>query len=402
MNLLQVVPSISGRHGGPARAVLELSEALAARGHRVRIFATDHGYKEREAESELPTNGTEVELFKLRWPRLYFYSPSLKQALKRSIRNFDIVHIHGLWLHPTLAASRICRAAGIPYVIRPCGMLNPRSMSHHRFRKYLYHWLIESENLNSAQAIHFTTQDEKDRSDRYGLSPRAIVIPLGLKLNDYLSLPPKGEFRKRHPHLEGKKIILYLGRINFIKGLDLLAAAFAELVRSVKGIHWVIAGPDDKGYGKKLKRWINAKRIENAVTWTGFLEGREKLTLLRDSDIFCLPSYQESFGLAALEAMAAGLPVVVSNQVSICREIESAQAGFVTPLNVLELRSGLNRLLQDQFLRDTMGRNGQKLVQEKYGWDRIAQDLTQLYERICSGALDAGTACARRRFVFNL
>ncbi|OGW85167.1 MAG: hypothetical protein A3C35_07180 [Omnitrophica bacterium RIFCSPHIGHO2_02_FULL_46_11] len=385
MKILQVVSELSPRMGGPAQAVLELSRVLAREGQAVSIFATDPDLKVFE-QSHLRTKVTDVsiKLFKSIGWRHYYYSPSFKKELKQRVRDFDIVHIHGIWTYPTLAASRICKEAGVPYVIRPCGMLDRYCFSHHQLRKKIYYALAEQKNLTSAHAIHFTTEEERHRSSMNGLANQAVVIPLGLDLEPYLCLPPRGNFRKHYPHLEGKKIILFLGRINFKKGLDLLIDAFSAVLKETKEAHCIIAGPDDEGYGKRLKEWISEKGISEHVTVIGFVEGEAKLALFRDSDIFCLPSHQENFGIAVVEAMAAGLPVVISDQVNLYREIQSEQAGIVTGLNSSEIASAFLRLLQDDHLRETMAMNSRAYVKRNYQWDKIVKDLMRLYEHIIS------------------
>ncbi|MBI3999921.1 MAG: glycosyltransferase [Candidatus Omnitrophica bacterium] len=384
MNILHVVPSLSKRFGGPAKAVLELSEALVHAGQKVSIFATDHGFENGGYDADLDQSGVRIGLFKRRWPKCYFHSPSFGKALEHEIRNFDVVHIHGLWTYPTLVASRLSQRNGIPYLIRPCGMLDPYCLSHHGLRKKIYYLFFEKSHLARARVIHFTTEEEKEHSQVSGLALQMVVIPLGLKLEDYFHLPPHGSFRKQFLNLDGKKLVVFLGRINFKKGLDLLVGAFSELVKEIEGVHCVIAGPDDEGYGRKLRWWIREKGIEDHVTIIGFLDGEKKLALLRDSDVFCLLSHQENFGIAVVEAMAVGLPVVVSDQMNLGSEIKSHQAGVVTSMKCSEIASHLHHLLENDHLRHKMGQNGQRLVHEKYRWDKIAEELIRVYERLLS------------------
>lgn len=379
MKILQIVPTLDLQSGGPVQAVQELSEQLAEKGVRVTISATRNSQKQKTTPLSQKIS---CQLFPSWGPKNFAFSPSFQRAMRGDVKNFDLVHIHTLWSFPAAIASYYCRKYHIPYVIRPCGMLDSYCLSHHSLRKKIYGNLIEKRNLNGAHAVQFTTQEEKNRSKRYIPDSKGVVIPLGIKMENDSNLPTKGEFRKHHPHLNGKKIILFLGRINFKKGLDLLVNAFSRIIKTVREVHWIIAGPDEEGYGSQLKRWIHQKGIEEQVTLTGFVGDEKKRALLRDSDIFCLPSYQENFGLAVVEAMAAGLPVVVSNQVNIYHEIQAAQAGFVTLCDADEIAFALRRLLQDESLRKSMGQNGQRLVREKYQWDTIVEKMIQLYEGI--------------------
>ena len=374
-----MIPSLDPRSGGPVKAVQGLSEKLAQRGIQVTVFATKNGGK----ESQINLSSTiRSEVFSSYGPRNFAFSPSFTKAVRKQIKSFDLVHIHTLWSFPEWITSYYCQRAGVPYLVRPCGMLASHCLSYGTLQKKIYSFLVERKNLNRAEAIHFTTQEEKNQSSGFGLTSKSAVIPLGLNLTDYSNLPPRGEFRKTHPSLQGKKIILFLGRMTVRKGLDLMIQVFAQVVKKVKDAHLVIAGPDDEGYGKELKSWIQQQDIDHQVTLTGFLEGRQTFALLRDSDVFCLPSYHENFGIAVIEAMAAGLPVVISDQVNLHLEIQKAQAGFVTPCQADAVTSALCQLLNDEPLCRTMGENGKKLVREKYQWDIVADEVIELYERI--------------------
>ena len=379
MNVLHVIPSLDPRSGGPVKAVQGLSEKLAERGIGITVFATKNGGK----ESQIKLSSTiKSEVFSSFGPRNFAFSPAFKNAVQKQIKNFDLVHIHTLWSFPGWVASHYCQKRGVPYVVRPCGMLASPCLAYGTLQKKVYSTLIERKNLNRAGAIHFTTQEEKNQSEAFGLTSKTAVIPLGLNLADYSNLPLRGEFRKTHPHLQNKKIILFLGRMTVRKGLDLMIQVFAEVLKKNKDAHLVIAGPDDEGYGKELKRWIQHQGIEPHITLTGFLEGRQKLALLRDADVFCLPSYHENFGIAVIEAMAAGLPVVISDHVNLHLEIQKAQAGFVAPCQMDAVTSAVCQLLENEQLRRKMGENGKKLVHEKYQWDTVADEVIELYESI--------------------
>ncbi len=384
MRILQVISSLSPASGGPAQAVLELSEALISAGQNVSIYATDYGLANSNAFlKKICDRGISIELFKSSLGR-YCYAPSLAKRLKEKIQEFDVVHIHGLWTFPIFIASRMCQTQGVPYLVRPCGMLDPYCLKHHRMRKKVYYLLREEKTLRNAAAIQFTTEEEKERSIRDAFCSKSVVVPLGLNLEPYLQTPPQGSFRKRLPETGNQKIILFLGRLSFKKGLDFLIRAFTRLAKKRDDIHLVIAGPDDENYGKYLTRWIEEGNIGNRVTRIGFVEGVEKLSLFLNSDLFCLLSHQENFGLAVLEAMAAGLPVVVSPQVNLAAEIRRHEAGLVTSLEDEKVEEAISRLLGDAALRREMGRRGRQFVRETYSWDRVLDAWLQLYERVLS------------------
>lgn len=381
MRILQVIPSLAPETGGPAKAVLELSHALIEAGQEVEIFTTQEASKNRSALKSLDgEKDIRIHFFEREWPDWYFYSPSLKKGLEESLHRYHIVHIHGVWAYPTYIASRLCFQKKIPYLICPWGMLDKYCLSHHALRKKIYSLLVEKNNLNHAEAIHFSTELEKIRSKDFGLKFKTFVLPPGLNPQHYLNFAVPGQSREKR-FLAKKKTIIFLGRLHFIKGLDLLMTAFAQVHSTEPDAQLVIVGPDE-GMEDKLKYLAREKGIEKCTTFMGFKEREDKLSLLYDSDIFCLPSYRESFGLAALEAMAVGLPVVVSDQVGLQQEIERAQAGIVTACESKPLAQALLRLLNDEDLRRLMGENGRRLVLENYQWCNIAKQTVKIYEDI--------------------
>ncbi|MQY59458.1 MAG: glycosyltransferase, partial [Clostridia bacterium] len=180
----------------------------------------------------------------------------------------------------------------------------------------------------------------------------------------------------------GKKIILFLSRINFKKGLDILARAFGEVARKRDDVYLVLAGPDNEGYGAKVRAWLQEEGALGRSIFTGMLLGEEKLAALRDSDIFVLPSYTENFGIAVVEAMACGLPVIISNKVNIWGEVSEVGAGIITDCDSHQVAETIARLLDDRNLREEMGERGKKLVEEKYTWPEVAKEMIEVYEQI--------------------
>ena len=386
MRILQVIASISERFGGPAQAVLDISKNLADRGHAVDLFATNTNANANHHHDHLQNDQYRIQLFACEWsPRNFFYAPSFQKELAQTIHDYDLVHIHGLWVYPTLVASALCLKERIPYIVRPCGMLDAYCLRHHPIRKMVYSLIFERRNLAGASAIHFTSEEERKRSILFGASTQTVVLPLGIDSTAYLNLPPKGSFKKCYPNLTGKKIVLFLGRLCFKKGLDLLVSSFSEIVKTQRDCQLVIAGPDEEGYGKKLARLIRHLELEEMVTFVGFVHGEEKRALLRDSDLFCLPSHQENFAIAAVEAMAAGLPVVVSDQVGLHSDIQASGSGVVTQCRVRDLTSALLLLLMNDEKRIKMGQNARRFALEKYRWDLNISDYINFYDAVVAG-----------------
>jgi glycosyltransferase involved in cell wall biosynthesis len=390
MRILQILASVDPKFGGPSKSAVELGQSLAAKGHEVTRFTTNYGV---DGSLNVPTDcvvlqhGVSVRFFPVDWPKNYRVSWRFAQALARDIPKYDVVQIHGLYLFTTLAGAFFGRKYQVPYVITLHGMLDPFLRRKSRIKKAVYTLLFEKRNLDNAAAIHCTSQEELELVGPVGIKAPAVVVPWGLDSKEYATLPDADLFRSRYPCLRDKQIILFLGRINFKKGLDLLTQAFGELARRRKDVHLVLAGPDNEGYGKRVRQWLAQEGVVEHVTFTGMLQGEDKLAAFAASDVFVLSSYAENFGMAVVEAMACGLPVIISNKVNIWREIADAQAGIVVNCGVLELTEALLKALDDPISRKRWGENGKRLIEQKFTWTSVAEQMTQVYQSALKHAL---------------
>lgn len=389
MKILQVISTLAPELGGPSRAVLGISAALSRWGHEVVIFTTDfdiRGKLKVPLETPVDIGGVNVVYFPVQLLKNYKVSFPLARALKKRIPDFDIVHIHSLFQFTSLAASCYCQKYRKPYLIRPLGQMDPYLLKRHALSKKLYFWLFERKNLERAQAVHFTSEEERLLSRALALKTKDIVVSMGIDLEEFRELPPYGSFRAKYPLLKDKKIILFLSRINFKKGLDILVKAFARIAQQRADAVLVIAGPDNEGYGSKVKKWLKKEAVFERTVFTGMLDGKDKLAAFRDSDVFVLPSYSENFGFAVVEAMACGIPVVISNGVAIHKDITRAEAGIVVDTDPGQLARALDTLLDDPEKRRRLGGNGQLLVRERFGLDRVVHELVKAYEGVLQKA----------------
>jgi len=382
MRVLHITPGLPDC-SGPAEVALGLCTALAAKGLDVTIFTTNFG-REKEVLLECPYDyqGFHVHYFPLSKPRRYFYSPILAQTLKRCITQFDIVHIHGIWLYPTAIAAYYCRKHGIPYLIRPRGNLEPYALHQKVIKKKIYGWLIERRNLNNAAAIHFLNEKEAEGGTQFGLQAPIVIIPNGTDPLDERKLQSlRGRFRLRYPELSGKQIILFLGRINPIKGLDRLCEAFVKVVETVPQSRLVLVGPDNGGFSNQLKHLLKKEGLINYTIFAGTLVGEDKLAALVDSDVFCLPSYQEGHSIALMEAMVCGLPAIVTPEVKF-HDLEKYSAGIRTSGSGEDIATGIIALLQNREMRKQMGLQARTLILSKYTWDKVSEEIVKTYEHI--------------------
>jgi glycosyltransferase involved in cell wall biosynthesis len=288
----------------------------------------------------------------------------------------------------TSASAHFCRKNKVPYIIRPHGTLDPYQRRKSRIKKGIYNFLLEKRNLDKASAIHYTSEEEMVLAHQpMNIQSPAVVVPLGLNPEDYAKLPAPDSFRNRYPECRGKFLYLFLGRLDFKKGLDLLSRAFGEIARHRGDVHLVIAGPDEAGCTKQMRMWLAEEGILDRVTFTGMLYGKDKLAAFNDADVFVLSSYTENFGVAIVEAMACGMPVIISDRVNLWREIADAEAGLVTKCNADDVYKGMSMLFKDRDLRVKLGRNARELVAERYSWDKNIDLMIDVYTKIIKGKL---------------
>ena len=385
MRILHVIANLAPRYGGPAKACVEMARAVARLGHEVKIYTTNQdGPGELAVPRGRPLiqDGVEIRYYPIQPPRFWGTSWPMARALAGGIREADLVHIHSLYLFHDLIAGHYCRSYGVPYLVRPHGTLDPYLYRRHRWRKYVMEAAFENRNIRRAAALHFTSEEEERLARPHIGDVPGVVVPLGVDLREFQELPAAGRFRERFPEIGQKEIILFLGRINFKKGLDLLVQALARVLRKRRDLHLVVAGPDDDGWGARVKGWLQQEGIADCATFTGMLLGEEKLAALRDARIFVLPSYSENFGMAVIEAMACGLPVVISDRVNIWREVEAAGAGLVTPCEAGQTATAMLELLDNPELAGRLGQNGIKLVREQFQWTTVAITLEKTYKKI--------------------
>lgn len=332
--------------------------------------------------------GVESRLFATGWlARLWTgYAPALSGALRQAVAEHDLVHIHELWHYPHYAAYRAARATGRPYVVTVHGALNEWALGRKSVRKGLYMRVVQRRILQRASAVQVFTEAEAQRAHALGLTVPIMVIPNGVDVESYESLPPTRSLVERFPELRGKRVVLFLGRVHPGKGLDLLVRAFGDLARSHPDARLVVAGQDEGGYQRQVEGMLREVGTLDTTVFAGLLTGADKLEAMALADVFALPSYSEGFSMAILEAMAASLPVVISDQCAF-PEVADAGAGLVVTTEAEQVREALARLLDSPKTRREMGQRGRRLVLERYTWERVAERVRQLYHDVLHQSL---------------
>jgi len=385
MKILHVIATLAPRDGGPSKACFEMARAVARRGHEVTIFATNMNglddVLDVPVDEPIERDGVTIRYFPIQYPKFLGNSAPMAQALEETIPQMDAVHLHSLYMLHCKFTARACRRAGVPYLMRPHGTLDPYLYKRHRFRKMLLEIWFQNRVTRGAAKMHFTTEEEGILAAPYVFGVPGVVVPHGLDTDEYDNLPSRGRFRARHPEIGDRPIVLFFGRLNFKKGLDVLTRAFADVVRARPDAHLVIAGPD-RGMQEKTQNWINEFGYGDRATFTGMVTGDDKLELLADSDLFVLPSYTENFGIAVVEAMACGLPVAISDKVNLWHEVANADAGWVTPAEAEPFAGAILEALSDPNGARAKGARGRALVGERFQWPQIGRALEEAYASI--------------------
>jgi glycosyltransferase involved in cell wall biosynthesis len=385
LKILHVIPSVAPRYGGPSQAVVEMCRALGGLGIEVMIATTD-----ADGPTRLPVSSGSMTLyagvptifFHRQWSEAFKYSHGLATWLRQHVREFDVVHIHAVFSHASLSAAGACRQAGVPYIVRPLGTLDPWSVGQKALRKRLFWHVGVKRMLLSAAAIHYTAAEEQRLAESsLGLS-HGVVVPLGVP-DDLFAEADTGPSPLVAPFGSGP-YVLSLSRLHPKKGLDLLIPAFLELMRDTRFSAWrlVVAGDGDAAYRASLDQLVRSHGGEDRVDFPGWLQGAAKADALRGAALFALTSYQENFGISVVEAMACGRAVLISQQVNLAPEIEAAGAGWVVPLEPSQIGCALEAALANPEERSLRGARGRALAQREFAWPRVAEQLSILYKSI--------------------
>ena len=398
MRILHVIPSVAVGDGGPAKAVLEMSRDAIQRGAQAEIVTTNadgKGVQQASAGEPIDVQGVKITYYPIIGGNYYKVSPALAAALKTKILAADVVHIHSLYQFPSTVAAHYCRRFKVPYMVRPHGTLDPYLFRRHRAAKMVVRGRIRAAKSAKPRRRYISSRRRKCGWPGPWVQFTPVVAPLGVDVDQAIGERRPDAFASTWPETVGKKVILFFGRLNFKKGLDILARAFGRLARRRDDVVLVVAGPDTEGYGAKVRGWLEDEGVLDRTLFTGMLTGARKSAALSGATLFVLPSYSENFGIAVVEAMAAGQPVVISKHVNICREVADAEAGLVVNTDADEVANAMETLLDDPALAERMGLNGKRLVRDCFTWDSAGPNLMDLYRRVASHRPVADTAVAR-------
>ncbi len=316
----------------------------------------------------------------------YAFAPSIVWRVGPSVRGADAVALHSVYSFPILVGYLLARFWRKPYILWPHGVLAPYMRQIGRHKKWIYDRIFARRILKGASAIICTGEGERREVLSLDASLRTVVIPHGIALQNYASLPGRGAFRAKYLGRHQGPVILYLGRLAAVKGLKLLIEAFAKVLRSVPDARLVLVGPPDPAsFDHTVKERLQQYGVtDRAVLTGGITDLKDKQEMFADADLFAMPSYTENFCHALFEAMAAGLPCVVSDSLNYAGEVAMHNAGLALGRDPSEFAAGMIQILQDAALRRRMSENAKRLA-SGYSWEKCGERIERTLQSVVAG-----------------
>jgi len=388
MKILQVTNFFkpSWESGGPAKVAYEISKKLVERGHDVTVYTTD-GFKWRlnvEKNKPVDVDGIKTYYFRnvssyLARERVFptpYYVPIVA---RKKIMNFDVIHIHegntlGVVVH------YYAKKYGVPYILQAHGNLAHKINGERSAVGRIWDAFFEQRTLRDASKVIALTKTEAEQYKKMDVDKDKIeIVPNGINLSEYDNLPKRGEFRRKYSIEDDEKIVLYVGRLNKTKGIDLLIKAFADVFKRLKDVELVLVGPDD-GYQSVLEEQVQELKVDNKVIFTGFVSNDEKMAAFVDSDVFVTPSFS-GFPVTFLEACACGMPIITTNKGDELDWIND-KIGYVVEYDKDQLRDVMIKILSDETLKKNFEEKGKNLVGGAFSWDKIVEQVENVYEEL--------------------
>lgn len=384
MKILHVVPSFAPcfAHGGVVNASYQIAKKQVEDGHDVTVYTTDSCNERLRFENNYNVDVDGIKVFYFKnisnniKNKLTIDTPlSSIKHIRKTIADFDIIQIHEHRHSLAIATHRYAKKNNVPYVLQAHGSVLPFFQKEKL--KDIFDKIWGFDILHDASRVFALTEVEKEQYIKMGVAEDMIeIVPLGINLEEYNNLPKKGSFKSKHDINVEDKIILFLGRIHEIKGLDLLINAFDKI--QIDNVKLAIVG-GDSGFKDTLDEMINEKNLQDKVLFPGVLTGRDKIEALVDCDVFVMPSRYESFTTSGLEAMACGKPLILTRNNHIHTWVKD-NSGLICDFDEEDLSNCIETLLNNEELCREFGETGRKLIEDKYDWDKVSKQIESIYK----------------------
>jgi glycosyltransferase involved in cell wall biosynthesis len=385
MNCLHIVHSLDRGLGGVVTAATGMCQALAKDGCSVELLASQSQSDElQHLESEY--RGPKPQLLPRSFPARFFNSYAIGPWLAEHATRFDIVSLHGVFTGVTWQAYRALRQQRVPYLLHAHGALDPFDLRKKRWAKGLLGPLYLRNLMNQSKGVMFTTELEAERAQLFGSRATRYVAPLSVS-----PLPPAGpnarrRFRMRHGIPQDALVVLFLGRVDYKKGLQWLLPALLEAKKANRDLWFVVAGSFAGAFGVRVRTRLQSGGFSDWTSLVGFLSGSEKTEAFQAADLFALPSANENFGITVVEALQAGLPILISDEVYIYREIKKHDACAVCKPNYESCRDRLVDLVSDNNQRSQLAARASSAAERLFSVQVATERLKSIYGQVLSGA----------------
>lgn len=386
MKILHIIPSYLPAKfaSGPILPTHYLNRELIKLGAEVTVYTTNlDGRKKMNVSLGGETDIDGVKVFYFDAEPFWTFSSSMKKAIAENLEKFDLVHITSVFLASSTLGTHYAKKINKPYIISPHGSFMEEPLKKSSLKKKIYISILEKSNLAGAAAIHFVADTEKEDYLKTKLPlNHSMVIPNGLDPKELGDMPEAYRFHKKFNISQNKKVVLFLARMNPIKGLDTLIPAFAAAAAKDSSVLLVLAGYDQDNYSSVVKELIEENKIADKVIFAGPLSGKDKFAAILESCIFILPSYSEACSMALIEAMHFSLPPIITEGVGFSGKIKEAGAGIVVPKNIKALEEAIITLLGDERAREDVGRKAAAFASKNFLISEVAKNFLAEYSAI--------------------
>jgi glycosyltransferase involved in cell wall biosynthesis len=392
LKVLHIIPSVALVRGGTSQAVIEIVSALRSQGIDAEIATTNDNGKDLldvplyKLTDQLAEYGNlPIRFFPRFSPNInavreFAFSRSLTTWLWQHIADYDLVHVHAIFSYASTIAMAIARIRKVPYINMPHGLLCKWSLQQSKFRKQIYLNVIERSNLLHSQSLHFTAPQEQEEFNQLGLNIPSFVLPHGVQM-PILIPDAQSQLRTILQIPDHYPILLFMSRIHPKKGLEYLISALGKLKNYNFAL--IIAGSGESDYVQQLQDLLVTQRICDRTHLVGFVKGEAKNLYLQGADLFMLTSHSENFGIAAIESLAAGTPVLITDGVAIAPMVQEQNIGYVTKLEINAIVATIEEFLNHPQTAKQKGDRAQQYIAENYAWAKIAHNLATTYAKIC-------------------